>query len=485
MSATTCRGTRVSEPGASSLAGGVVVVVGDLILDRFVYGDVERISPEAPVPVLRRRRTRSMLGGAGNVAANIRSLGGEPRLVAVVGDDLEAEEVRRLAREGLLDVAGLVTEAGRPTSVKTRLIAHSQQVLRLDAETTDPVMGGALHALEVAFGRALEGAAAVVLSDYGKGVLRDGVAERLAERARTAGLPVLVDPKGSDYGRYCGASCVTPNRQELREATGLPVDTDAQVETAARGLIARFGFDAVIATRSEAGLSVVRAAHTVHVAAHAREVFDVSGAGDTVVAALALGLAAGHPAETAARLANAAAGVAVSKLGTAQVTTGELAEALADGAVPAAGDAEALLARWRGQGLRVGFTNGCFDLLHPGHLSLLRFARSVCDRLVVGLNSDASVRRLKGPTRPVNDVGARREVLEGLRDVDLVISFEEDTPELLIRRVAPDVLVKGADYAEHQVVGAEIVRSRGGEVRLAPLVPGRSTTATIGRLSSG
>ena len=473
----------MSEPGASSLAGGVVVVVGDVVLDRFVYGDVERISPEAPVPVLRRRRAHAMLGGAGNVAANVLSLGGEPRLVCVVGGDAEADEVRRLALEGALDPAGLVTDAGRPTSVKTRMIAHGQQVLRLDAETTAPLDAPVRTALEAAFAAALPGAAVTVLSDYGKGVLGDGVAEALVARARRAGVPVLVDPKGVRYDRYRGATCVTPNRRELHEATGLPVTSDEEVEAAARNLISRFGFDTVIATRSEAGLSVVRAGSAVHLPARAREVFDVSGAGDTVAAALALGIAAGQSPETAGRLANAAAGVAISKLGTAQVTAGELAEALADGAAPASGDADALLARWRSQGLRVGFTNGCFDLLHPGHLSLLRFARAACDRLVVGLNGDASVRRLKGASRPINDQGARREVLEGLRDVDLVIGFEEDTPEALIRRIGPDVLVKGADYTEEQVVGAEFVRARGGAVLLAPLVPGRSSTLLIDRLA--
>ena len=474
----------MSEPGAATLAGGVVVVVGDVVLDRFVYGDVERISPEAPVPVLRRRHVRAMLGGAGNVAANVRSLGGEARLVGVTGDDAEAAELRALAAAEALDATRLVADAGRPTSVKTRLIAHSQQVLRLDAETTAALDADARQALEQAFAAALPGASVVVLSDYGKGVLADGVAEVLAARAREAGLPVMVDPKGADYARYRGATCVTPNRKELHEATGLPVGSDAEVEAAARTLIQRFGFERVIATRSEAGLSVVGEAAAVHVPAHAREVFDVSGAGDTVVAALALGFAAGHAPEAAARLANAAAGVAVSKLGTAQVTQGELAEALAGGTAPALGDAQALLGRWRDQALRIGFTNGCFDLLHPGHLSLLRFARSACDRLVVGLNADASVRRLKGPTRPVNDEGARREVLEGLRDVDLVMIFDEDTPEALIQRIRPDMLVKGADYTEDQVVGAAFVRAYGGEVRLAPLVPGRSTTATLGRMGA-
>ena len=372
--------------------------------------------------------------------------------------------------------------------MKTRLIAQRQQVLRLDAESLGPLAADLAERLEAAFARALQGAHAAVLSDYGKGVLEGGVAERLIARARAAGVPVLVDPKGRDFGRYAGADHVTPNRRELAEAARLPADTDAEVEAAARALIARHGFGAVVATRSERGLSVVRADRALHVATQAREVFDVSGAGDTVVAALALALAGGATLEEAADLANAAAGVAVARLGTAQVTAGELAEALraraadaGDGERGGEGSAELLLADWRRRGLSIGFTNGCFDLLHAGHVGYLAWARARCDRLVVGLNDDASVRRLKGGSRPINDLDSRRRVLEALRSVDLVIPFAEDTPEALIRRTAPDVLVKGADYREDEVVGAAFVRARGGRVELAPLTPGQSTTAMAAR----
>ncbi len=474
----------MSEGALARLAGGVVVVAGDLMLDRFVYGDIERISPEAPVPVLRRGRSVQMAGGAGNVAANVASLGGRPRLVAVLGDDADGRELHALLAGGGLAVDGVLTDPDRHTCVKTRLIAQRQQVLRLDAESLGPLVGALAARVEEAFARALEGAHAAILSDYGKGVLEGGVAERLIARARAAGVPVLVDPKGADYARYAGADHVTPNRRELAEAARLPADTDAQVEAAARALIARHGFGAVVATRSEKGLSVVRADRALHAPTQAREVFDVSGAGDTVAAALALALAAGADLEEAADLANAAAGVAVAKLGTAQVTAGELAEALrarAPGGEDGEGEAALLLTEWRRRGLTIGFTNGCFDLLHAGHVSYLAWARARCDRLVVGLNDDASVRRLKGEARPINDLDDRRRVLEALRSVDLVIPFAEDTPQALIRRVAPDVLVKGADYREADVVGAEFVRSRGGRVELAPLVAGLSTTAMAAR----
>ena len=475
----------MSEGALARLAGGVVVVVGDLMLDRYVYGDIERISPEAPVPVLRRGRSAQMAGGAGNVAANVASLGGRPRLVAVVGDDAEGRELWALLDAAGLPAEGLAVDAGRHTSVKTRLIAQRQQVLRLDAESLGPLDPALQARLEDAFTQALDGAHAAVLSDYGKGVLEGGLAERLIARAGAAGVPVLVDPKG-DFGRYAGADFVTPNRRELAEAAGTPADTDREVEAAGRTLMSRHGFRAVVATRSERGLSVVRPDCALHAPTQAREVFDVSGAGDTGVATLALALAGGAELEEAADLANAAAGVAVAKFGTAQVTAGELAETLrARSPGGEEGDADLLLADWRRRGLVIGFTNGCFDLLHAGHVTYLAWARARCDRLVVGLNDDGSVRRLKGEGRPINDAGSRRRVLEALRSVDLVIPFAEDTPEALIRRVAPDVLVKGADYTEGQVVGAEFVRARGGRVELAPLLPGHSTTAIAARAGRG
>ena len=468
------------------LLGGRVLVVGDVLLDRFVHGSVQRISPEAPVPVLRRSRVSTMLGGAGNVAANVMSLGGRPRLIGVVGDDAEGEEVAALCAAMDLHDVRLVPAAGRPTSVKTRLIADNQQVLRLDVESVEPLERPVHEAVEAAVAAALGDARMLVLSDYGKGVLGDGGAERLIARARAAGTPVLVDPKGIDYDRYRGATYITPNLKELHEATGLPVASDAQVEAAARTLLERLGLEAVIATRSEKGVSVISRDAVLHAPTEAREVFDVSGAGDTAVATLALALAGGASLADAARLANVAAGVAVSKRGTAQVSLAELAETLraqdpAEAGSPRAADL--ILAEWRRRDLRIGFTNGCFDIVHPGHVALLSRARALCDRLVVGLNADASVRRLKGEGRPINDEASRRIVLEALRSVDLVLAFEEDTPEALIRRVRPDVLIKGADYTLDQVVGADFVLASGGRVELVPLVEGQSTTAIARRAS--
>ncbi|HYC03998.1 MAG TPA: D-glycero-beta-D-manno-heptose-7-phosphate kinase [Azospirillaceae bacterium] len=473
----------------AALRGAPVLCVGDAMLDRFTVGTVERISPEAPIPVLRVERESLTLGGAGNVACNLAALGASVRFLSVVGDDPEGATLSALAAERLDGGAELLVEPGRQTGVKTRFLAGGQQLLRADRETVAAVSAETASRL---LARALDimpGVRAVILSDYGKGVLADGLLRAIIDAAKAAGLPVLVDPKGSDYRRYRGAGIVTPNRKELAQASGLPVGTDAQVEKACRLLMRDCGLGAVVATRSEQGMSVVAETSVHHLPAEAREVFDVSGAGDTVVAALAAALAAGAALPDAARLANLAAGIVVAKVGTAVVRPDELAAALNRQGWEAAGAkvlsraaAVERVEAWRRQGRRVGFTNGCFDLLHPGHISLLGQARAACDRLVVGLNSDASVKRLKGESRPVQGEAARATVLASLASVDLVVLFGEDTPLALIEALRPDVLVKGADYTIDKVVGADLVQGWGGRVVLADLVEGQSTTKTIAKM---
>jgi D-beta-D-heptose 7-phosphate kinase/D-beta-D-heptose 1-phosphate adenosyltransferase len=468
-----------------------LVCVGDLMLDRFVSGTVARISPEAPVPVLRVETTTAMPGGAGNVARNAAALGATVRLIGVAGDDAAGRDLAdQLAAVGGID-ADIVVAASRPTTVKTRFIAASQQVLRTDVETTAPLADPVRRDVEARAIAALAAADALLLSDYAKGVLADGVAERLIAAARGANIPVIVDPKGRDFRRYAGASVITPNRSELAEATGLTVTTADDATAAARQLIRSTGIAAVVATLGRDGLVVVEASGApIALSARARDVFDVTGAGDTVAAAIAVMLARGLPLGEAAAVANAAAGIVVGKVGTAVATLAEVAAALrhgdvasAEGKIRSPAAAGELAAAWRRQGLCVGFTNGCFDLIHPGHLSLLRQARAACDRLIVGLNSDASVRRLKGPGRPVQGETARALVLAALADVDVVVIFSEDTPASLIERVRPHVLVKGQDYREDEVVGADFVRANGGRVVLARLEPGYSTSATVARLT--
>ena len=474
-----------------ALAGARVLVVGDIMLDRFVTGTVERISPEGPVPVLRVGRETATLGGAGNVLRGLKALGAEARVIAVVGDDAAGQEVQRLLASEGDDSSSLLVFRGRATTLKERFIAGAQQLLRADREADEALPEAAGRELLEAAHAALPDAAALVLSDYGKGVLSLSLLAALIETARAAGLPVIVDPRGRDFSVYRGASVVTPNRRELEAATRLPVGDDQETTAACRALMADCGLESVLATRSETGMTLVDsdgAAH--HFGAMAHEVFDVTGAGDTVVAVLGAALSAGIGLPEAARLANTAAGVAVGKLGTAAVSRAELYQALRAAALLAAEakvlDPESLdelVTLWRREGLTVGFTNGCFDLLHPGHLALLRQARAACDRLIVALNSDDSVRRVKGEGRPVQGETARAAVLASLSDVDRVVVFAEDTPHPLIERLKPDVLIKGADYSLEQVVGADIVRGYGGRVLLAELLPGHSTSETIGKLS--
>jgi D-beta-D-heptose 7-phosphate kinase/D-beta-D-heptose 1-phosphate adenosyltransferase len=465
-----------------------VLVVGDVMLDRFVYARVSRISPEAPVPVLAVEREAASLGGAGNVARNIASLGGRATLIGGRGEDEAGDHIAELlARETAIDDALVVLEDARTTE-KIRYIADQQQVMRADREAPWPDVVN-----EMALAAAREAIAhhdVLVISDYAKGFLPPTLIRALIALAKSQGKPVIVDPKGAEFSPYDGASLITPNRHEAGLATGMDTDSDAAVAAAARHLLGRLlALGAVLVTRGPAGLSLVeREEDAIHVPARARDVFDVSGAGDTVVAALALSLAAGSDLQNAARLANVAAGIAVTRVGTAAVTAGEIASELqvrrmesVEKKIVSLERALERQALWRGEGCKIGFTNGCFDLVHPGHISLLTQARAACDRLVVGLNADASVRRLKGDGRPVQDEMARAIVLASLAAVDLVVIFPEDTPENLIRQLRPDILIKGADYKREDIVGADFVASYGGEVMLAELVPDRSTSDLIGR----
>lgn len=473
-----------------ALSQARVLVVGDLMLDRYVYGTVERISPEAPIPVLAIERELAMPGGAGNVARNLAAIGAHVSFAAAIGRDVAGSELERLLADERSIEPLLVVEPGRRTTVKTRYVGATQQLLRADSESKHGLSDLARRNLMLRLEGAVEAASVLILSDYGKGVLDDAVTGELIARARGCGHAIVVDPKGRDWSRYRGADVVTPNRHELAEASGLPARSDEEIEAAARAMIERSGIGAVLATRGAEGMTLVQdGAPALHLPARALEVFDVSGAGDTVIAIFGAALAAGASRAEAMALANAAAGVVVGKLGTATCSPAELGEALRQGEeaghagkIAGRDRAAEIVGAWRAGGASIGFTNGCFDLLHPGHVSLMRQARSQCDRLVVGLNTDESVRRLKGPTRPVNDETARAQVLASLADVDLVVPFGEDTPLELIAALRPDVLVKGADYREDQVVGADEVKGWGGRVVLAELSQGFSTTATIARM---
>jgi D-beta-D-heptose 7-phosphate kinase/D-beta-D-heptose 1-phosphate adenosyltransferase len=478
----------------AALGSPRVVVVGDLILDRYITGLVERISPEAPIQVLAVESDERRLGGAGSVAAALAVLGARPVLVGVVGRDDSGAEVARQARAAGVEIVA-VEDPARPTSLKTRHLARShsipQQVLRVDREVTSPVAGAVEDAVLAAVARALEGADVALLSDYQKGLLTPRVTAAVVAWGRRTGRPVVVDPKGEDFERYRGATGVKPNRPQAARIAGIAVRTPADAARAADVILERFGFDFALVTLDRDGMCLrERSGGTTELRSTPREVFDVTGAGDMVLATLGVALGSGATPAEAAALANVAAGLEVEKVGVVPVTREEIAARLGEhglvlgSKVVERPKAAALARRLREAGRRIVFTNGCFDVLHAGHVRYLAFAREQGDVLVVGVNGDDSVRRLKGAGRPVSPAADRGVVLAALAAVDHVVVFHEDDPLALIREVEPDVLVKGEDWREKGVVGREVVEARGGKVVLAPLLEGRSTTATIQRMRS-
>jgi len=467
-----------------------VVVVGDLMLDRFLWGRVRRVSPEAPVPVVDLERETHSAGGAANVARNLSGLGLQVALVGVTGADPGRDLLLAELTTANLDSDGILIARDRGTTTKTRVLGDRQQMIRIDEEQSTPLPESDRERLFAAATARLAQADALLLSDYAKGILTEDLCRRLITAARGHGLPVLIDPKAKDFGRYAGATLITPNRRELALATSVAArDLEALV---AAGSVMRdtLNLESLVLTLGEQGMVLIEADGNHRIPATAREVYDVSGAGDTVIATFAAGLAAGLRRIDTARLANLAAGIVVGKTGTAPITTRELLAALHEetvcGQAAKIRDLEATqtqVRRWQAAGERVIFTNGCFDLLHVGHVTYLEQARRYGHRLVVGLNTDASVRRLKGPERPLIGQADRARVLAALAAVDAVVLFDQDTPLTLIEQLGPDVLAKGADYREEQVIGATEVKSRGGRIVLVPLVEDRSTTDIIARMN--
>jgi D-beta-D-heptose 7-phosphate kinase / D-beta-D-heptose 1-phosphate adenosyltransferase len=472
-----------------------VLVLGDIMLDRYIHGDVDRISPEAPVPVLRHAQRYERAGGAANVAMNLAGLGCQTFLGGLWGADSEQAELAVILERAGIDTVGVVPSS-LPTISKTRIVGRMQQLLRLDIESRDPVPAVEAQRLQE---RAIELVAkvhAVILSDYAKGALSRTLCEAVIRAARSAGIPVLADPKTPDFSKYTGATTVCPNLGELSAATGIAAHHTEELLAAGQTLVAEHDFKFLTVTMSEKGISVLRPpspenAGIYHSPARAREVFDVSGAGDTVIATLAACLAGGLQIETAVELANLAAGIVVSKVGTVPIAGHELVAALTPSSGLTAGekilDLERIklrVAEWRASGETIVFTNGCFDLLHVGHITLLEDCRRFGSKLVLGLNADASVCRLKGPTRPIVAERERARVMAALAAVDAVVLFEEDTPLELIRALKPNVLVKGGDYTIETVVGHEDVIASGGRVEIVPTVEGFSTTNIVKKLTA-
>jgi D-beta-D-heptose 7-phosphate kinase/D-beta-D-heptose 1-phosphate adenosyltransferase len=466
-----------------------VAVIGDLMLDRYLWGKVSRISPEAPVPVVQIEQKTVCLGGAGNVACNLAALGCQVFLAGVIGADLEAnlliQEMQRLN----LITDGLVVDSTRPTTVKTRVIGKSQQVVRLDEESTAFINEDIEKRLLDYSLSLLEHVNIVILSDYKKGVLTDNFLMTFLHKANLMQVPVLVDPKRQDYTVYTGATAITPNRSESELALNRSLVSDQDFEIAALELQRKYALEAVLITRSEQGMTLLHDTNLSHLPASSREVFDVSGAGDCVIATLAAALSAGLSWAEAAELANLSAGITIQKVGTAPVRVEELLQVLEQEGIASANskvlEVSELMRRvaiWRAEGKIIAFTNGCFDLLHVGHVSYLDQAKAMADVLIVGLNTDSSVKRLKGAERPIIPEFDRARVLAALSSVSAVVLFDEDTPIELIQSIKPDLLIKGADYQGKEVIGAEFVRSYQGRVELIPLVEDRSTTNIVKKL---
>ena len=469
-----------------------VLVVGDLLLDRYIWGDVQRISPEAPVPVVRLSRETEAAGGAGNVALNLARLGLRVSLAGYVGDDQERHMLIRLLESDGVDTQGIVVLDDRPTITKTRIIGGHQQMIRFDKEECHPVASAAEAILLGRIAEHMANTDGVIISDYAKGVLSQQMCRAVIDLARKRDIPVLVDPKGQDYGKYRDATALTPNLKELSEITGVAVQDKEALLQAGDRLRMDLGLEFLIATRGEEGASLLQPDGAVHVPAQARDVFDVSGAGDTLISTTMAGLLAGLGLVDALHLANVAAGVVVGKVGTVPITRAELVQALRveqslehSSKLYTLEQLQRQVDEWRARGERIVFTNGCFDLLHAGHVLLLQRARQEGHRLIVGLNSDTWVRKLKGEGRPILHQDDRAHLLAALASVDATIIFDEETPTGLIRALKPDILVKGGNYTEDQVVGASEVRSWNGRVVIIPLLENLSSSDIIRRIRGG
>ncbi len=475
-----------------ALPSARILVIGDLILDRYIDGRANRVSPEAPVLVFELESERYLLGGAGNVAANLRSLGAEAAVLGVCGDDESGRRLRKLLAEGGIDTGPLVTDKTRPTTRKTRYVSKTAQVLRVDNESRAPVGGEAEQAMLALLAQRPFPFRGVLLSDYGKGVLTPKVIQAAITAARSAGGVVVVDPKGRDYTIYRGVDLLTPNREEAEAATGVHIRSTEDLHRAAQRLREITGVKAATITLGKDGIFFETDSGHRIIPTEARAVFDVTGAGDTVVAMLTFCRAVGVPLPDALALANCAAGITVGKFGTWAPSRQEVLTMLGQSTGGAAGkvltqaQAAAVATRLRTEGRRLVFTNGCFDLLHPGHTDYLARARAYGDALMVAVNTDASVQRQqKGPGRPIVTLEDRMAVLAALAAVDFVVAFDDDTPKKLIELVTPHVLAKGEDWRDKGVVGREWVESHGGQVVLVPLLAGRSTTAIVERIRRG
>ena len=471
-----------------------ILCIGDIMLDRFIYGNIQRISPEAPVPILHLNNQKEMLGGVGNVANNILSLNGKAILIGLVGQDDYALKIKKIMHSKHISEHSIISSSYRPTICKSRFIAANQQIIRADEESLISLHPEEISLILENINHNISKSNAVIISDYGKGVCHPDIIQFIMEKAKAFNIPVFVDPKSKDFSLYKYATCITPNIAEASQAVQTSLKTDDDFEKAGQKLLNITQGQAILITRSEKGMTLIEKNKLpIHIPSRAREIFDVSGAGDTVIAALSLGVASGLTLAKAIHIANAAAGVVIGKVGTSTATVTEVENELnaqskgknlpiSTPALLSINGMINLSIKWKNQGFKIGFTNGCFDILHTGHISLLQTARQHCDRLIVALNSDDSIQRLKGSQRPVNTLADRVKLIAALRYVDAVIAFNEDTPFNLIQQIKPDVLIKGADYYGKKVVGSDIVKQNNGKIVLADLQQGFSTTHIIDKI---
>lgn len=479
-----------------------ILVIGDIMLDRFIYGTADRISPESPVPVLSISHDDIMLGGAGNTLSNLIHLGVEGHVISIIGDDQNGTDLINQAEQLNINTANLIKTDERPTITKTRFLAGHQQLLRSDFESKAPLSQKTITQIVTTIQNTAPSMDAIIISDYGKGTLSHDIISTILSTAKQHKLPIFIDPKGTDYSIYRGANFITPNKKELSEATNnMPTETDQDIISAAQFLIDTHDITCVIATRSQDGISIIeKNKDPIHIKSAVNiEVFDVSGAGDTVIATIAAAYAAGATIEEATNIANIAGSIVVTKVGTAPIRASELHERLCDDAPINPDDtrdmimkdwhlAQEKVQRWRARGLKVGFTNGCFDILHYGHVTYLQDARKKCDRLIIGLNYDASIRMLKGEERPVHDEDARAAVLAALGAVDMVVFFgaekngDDNTACALLDVIKPHIYFKGGDYTIDQIPEAPTVQKHGGTIDVMPVYEGHSTTSSIEKI---
>jgi len=463
----------------------LIVVIGDVILDRYFWGDVDRISPEAPVPVVKVNKKTMTLGGAGNVAMNLKGLNCGHMLIGLRGIDANGDHLIHILEKEVINHC-LIAIQTHPTTTKTRILGQGQQLARLDEERTLGIDRQTVDELLSTLDTCLSRADAVIISDYGKGIFKSDAAQRIIKRCRTRDIPVFIDPKGLSWNRYKGATCITPNTAEFNRVAPFPEYDENMLQRQAQKAIAEFDLQYMLMTRGALGMSLFSRSHpTVHIATEAQEVFDVSGAGDTVIASLAAAYGSGMKMSDAANLANTAAGIVVGKIGTQPIIDTELKQALSSRTITGAekivtvSQAADMVKAWHKNGRRVVFTNGCFDILHVGHIKLLHAAAAEGDRLIIGLNSDMSVKNLKGKSRPIVPEEERAALMSSIKGVDLVVLFDEETPINLIRSLKPDILVKGGDYTPETVSGHDSVEQAGGRVVIVPLIHGVSTTKVL------